>query len=247
MMEYDSQKIEKMAAAADILHKIFKELINKAKERVSLNEIDQLAEELSEKYEVIPAFKGYEGFPKSVCVGVNDIVVHGIPDDYVLKNGDIVSIDFGIKYKDVFSDCAVTVIIGEVDKEVRKFVETTKKAVLNAIKQAVPGKHIGDISNAMQTTVEKEGYSVVRDMVGHGVGYELHEEPEVPGFGEKGRGEKLYRGQTLAIEAIINMGKPQITISREDGWTSRTKDGMLSALFEHTVVVDKTPRILTKW
>lgn len=246
-MKYDSAKIEKMSVAADILHKIFKELISKAKEGVSLNEIDQLAEDLCMKYAVIPAFKGYEGFPKCVCVGVNDIVVHGIPDEYILKNGDIVSIDFGIENEGVFSDCAVTVIVGEVSEEVRKFVETTKKAVLNAVKEAVPGKRTGDIGNAIQETVEKEGYSVVREMVGHGVGYQLHEDPYIPGYGRRGTGEKLYRGQTLAIEAIINMGKPQIKISKEDGWTSRTKDGMLSALFEHTVVVDKTPRILTKW
>jgi methionyl aminopeptidase len=178
---------------------------------------------------------------------VNSVVVHGIPDDYVLKKGDIVGIDFGIKYQDVFSDCSVTVTIGEVPKDVKNFVETTKRAVLNAIAQAVPGNCTGDIGNAIQTTVEKQGYSVVREMVGHGIGYQLHEDPYIPGFGQKGHGDKLYRGQTLAIEAIINMGGPEIVISRDDGWTTWTKDGMLSALFEHTVVVDNTPRILTKW
>jgi methionyl aminopeptidase len=246
-MKYDAVKIEKMAKAADILHLIFKELVAKAKEGVSLTEIDQLAEQLSHKHNVIPAFKGYEDYPASTCIGVNNVVVHGIPDDYVLKSGDIVGIDFGIKYQDVFSDCSVTITIGEVPKDVKNFVETTKRAVLNAIAQAVPGNRTGDIGNAIQTTVEKQGYSVVKEMVGHGIGYQLHEDPYIPGFGQKGHGDKLYRGQTLAIEAIINMGSPEIVISRDDGWTTWTKDGMLSALFEHTVVVDNTPRILTKW
>jgi methionyl aminopeptidase len=247
MNQYDGKKIEKMAKAADILHLIFKELVAKAKEGVSLLEIDDLAQELCVKYKVIPAFLGYEDFPAAVCIGVNDVVVHGIPDEYVLKSGDIVSIDFGIKYQDVFSDCSVTVAVGEVPASVKNFIETTKQSVLNGIKQAIPGNFTGDIGNAMQTTVEKQGYSVVREMVGHGIGYSLHEEPYIPGFGSKGSGERLYKGQTIAIEAIINMGSPEIVISKEDGWTTWTKDGMLSALFEHTVVVDTTPRILTKW
>jgi methionyl aminopeptidase len=247
MSGYDPKKIEKMTRAGEILHMIFKELVAKAKEGVSLIEIDDLANDLCRENKVTPAFKGYEEFPASVCIGVNDVVVHGIPDDYVLKNGDIVSIDFGIKYQDVFSDCSVTVVIGEVSPAVKNFIETTKRSVLNAISMAIPGNHVGDIGNAIQTTVEKQGYSVVREMVGHGIGYALHEEPYIPGFGNKGQGEKLYKGQTIAIEAIINMGSPEIVISRDDGWTTWTKDGMLSALFEHTVVVDNTPRILTKW
>ncbi len=246
-MKVDSEKIEKMAKAGQIHHEIFKVISSMPKAGVSLLEIDRKAEELCKEYGVLPAFKGYDGFPASVCVGVNDIVVHGIPNEYVLKDGDIVSLDFGIKYEDVFSDCAVTVIVGEVDESVRKFVETTKKAVLNAVKEAKPGKFTGDIGYAIQSTVEKEGYSVVREMVGHGVGRHLHEDPYVPGYGQKGQGNKLYEGQTLAIEAIVNMGSPDIVISEEDGWTTWTKDGMLSALFEHTVVVGRNPRILTKW
>ena len=229
--------------AASILQVVCKE----AKQNVSLLELDEIAEQLCYENEVIPAFKGYEGFPNTLCVGVNDIVVHGIPNEYKLQSGDIVSFDFGIKYKKVFSDTAYTIIIGEVSDEITKFVQTVEKAMYKGIAQAIPGNRVGDISNAIQSTVENRGYSVVREMVGHGVGYALHEEPFVPGYGSKGKGEKLYEGQSLAIETIINMGKSAIEISGSDGWTSRTKDGSLSALFEHTVIVKKKPEILTKW
>ncbi|MBI2357156.1 type I methionyl aminopeptidase [Candidatus Dojkabacteria bacterium] len=243
----DKVKIKRMKEAADILSPILREISDASVEGVNLLELEDLAIQLCRQYKVKPAFKGYEGYPAALCLGVNDVVNHGIPYDYELKNGDILGIDMGVKYQSVYSDCAVTVTIGEVSDEVKKFLETTKQAVLNGIKQAKPGNTVGDIGYAMQTTVEKEGYSVVKEMVGHGVGYELHEEPYIPGYGRKGDGEKLYKGQTIAIEAIINQGRPEIKISRKDGWTASTKDGMLSALFEHTVVVDDNPRILTKW
>ena len=247
-MQYvDIDKIEKMQKAADILSNILARLKVEAKEGVSLLELDKIAQDMCYENNSIPAFKGYEGFPNSLCVGVNDVVVHGIPDKYRLQNGDIVSLDMGVKLDGVYSDSAITLIIGEVPVEVKKFVETVKESLMKGISQAKPGKHVGDIGNAMQTVIENAGYSVVKEMVGHGIGYKLHEEPYIPGYGEKGSGEKLYEGQTLAIEAIMNMGEPDIYISREDNWTSRTKDGMLSALFEHTVVVGKNPRILTRW
>ncbi len=243
----DIDKIEKMTEAGVILSDINRELREMTKVGVSLLEIDDKANELCKKYDVIPAFKGYDGFPKSVCVGVNDGVVHGIPDEYVLKDGDIVSLDMGIKYKGVYSDSAITVGVGKISDVAQRLMEATKQSVLNGIKEARPGNRVGDISAAMQETVEREGFSVVREMVGHGVGYELHEEPYIPGYGHPGTGEKLYEGQTLAIEAIINEGTPDIVISKKDGWTSTTKDGKLSALFEHTVVVSKEPLVLTKW
>lgn len=243
----DIDKIEKMRKAGEILSVILADISSMAKPGVSLLEIDNRAEELCKQYDVKPAFKGYDGFPKTVCVGVNDVVVHGIPNEYILKEGDIVSLDMGIKYKGVFSDSAVTVGIGKISDIAQKLINATKQAVLNGIKEAKPGKRVGDIGYAMQTTVEKQGFSVVVEMTGHGVGYELHETPFIPGYGERGTGERLYEGQTLAIEAIINEGKPDIRISREDGWTSTTKDGKLSALFEHTVVVGKEPLVLTKW
>lgn len=244
---YDVDKIEKMKKAGIILSDILKELRAITKEGVSLIEIDQRAEELCKEYDVLPAFKGYEGFPKTVCVGVNNVVVHGIPDGYVLKSGDIVSVDMGVKYEGVFSDSAITIGIGKISKNAQSLMDATMQSVLNGIKEAKPGKRVGDIGYAMQKAVEDRGFSVVREMTGHGVGYELHEEPYIPGYGDKGTGERLYEGQTLAIEAIINEGKPDIYISREDGWTSTTKDGKLSALFEHTIVVGKEPMILTHW
>lgn len=243
----DVDKIEKMKKAGDILSQILGEISKMAGVGVKLIDIDTKAENLCKEFNVKPAFKGYEGFPKTVCVGVNDIVVHGIPDEYELKSGDIVSLDMGIKYLDIFSDSAVTVAIGKVSSEALRLMEVTKRAVLNGVKEAKPGKRVGDIGYAMQKTVEEAGFSVVEEMVGHAIGYDLHEEPYIPGYGEKGTGEKLYEGQTLAIEAIVNEGRPEILISREDGWTSRTKDGKLSALFEHTVVVAKNPVILTRW
>jgi len=244
---YDKVKIKRMQVAGDILSAILKELQEAAVVGTNLLELEYLANELCSNYKVKPAFKGYEGYPAALCLGVNDVVNHGIPYDYELEDGDIIGIDMGIKYQNVYSDCTYTVMVGNVSEETKKFVETTKQAVMNAIKFAKPGNTVGDLGYAMQSTVEAQGYSVVKEMVGHGIGYELHEDPYIPGYGEKGEGEVLEKGQTIAIEAIINQGSPKILISKEDGWTSFTKDGMLSALFEHTVVVDDSPKVLTKW
>lgn len=248
MRNFDIEYRNKLMRKAGVIAaSILQEVCSKATVGVSLLELDELAESLCYKNDVIPGFKGYEGFPNTLCVGVNDVVVHGIPDNYRLKSGDIVSLDFGLIYKKVYSDTAYTVMIGEVDPETTKFVDTVEKSLYKGIEQAVTGNRVGDIGSAIQSTVEAQGYSVVREMVGHSVGYELHEEPFIPGYGTQGKGEKLYEGQTLAIETIINQGKPAITISKKDGWTSKTKDGKLSALFEHTVIVGKKPEILTLW
>lgn len=243
----DEVKIAKMRIAGKILSDVMEEMKPAIKIGATLNEIDDVAEQACIKRGVLPAFKGYEGFPKTVCFELNDIVVHGIADDYALKDGDKIGIDMGVKYQDVYSDASFTLLIGNATKEAKRFVETTKQALYAGIREARPGHTVGDIGYAIQHTVEKEGYSVVREMVGHGIGYDLHEEPYIPGYGEKGEDEELYDGQTIAIEAIINQGKPGIIISKKDGWTTRTKDGMLSALFEHTVVVGKIPEILTRW
>lgn len=245
--EYDVEKIMKMKEAAKICSNIFQSVVNSAEEGISLKYLDSIAEKECVAHSVIPAFKGYEGFPSSICTGVNDIVVHGIPDDYVLENGDIVSIDFGIKYKDVFSDMAITLGIGNIHEQARKLLDATKKALFAGISAAKVGNSVGDIGNAMESVVKKNGFSVVKEMVGHGIGYNLHEEPNIPGYGRKGTGERLYKGQTIAIEAIVNEGSPEILISSDDNWTTFTEDGMLSALFEHTVVVDDKPTILTAW
>ncbi len=245
--KYDTDKIEKMREAGVICSRILKQLQDQVAIGVALIEIDQLAEELCRKEKVIPAFKGYGGFPAVICAGPNDIVVHGIPDDYRLQSGDILSIDFGIKYEGVFSDTSVTLPLGEVTKQAQRLIDVTKEATLAGIREARPGNHVGDIGFAMQNVIESNGFSVVKEMVGHGIGRELHESPYIPGYGNKGKGEKLERGQTLAIEAIVNQGSDQIFISSDDGWTSYTEDGMLSALFEHTIVVDEEPEILTAW
>jgi methionyl aminopeptidase len=243
----DEVKIAKMRIAGRILSEILEEIKPHIKVGVTLNELDDIAEQGCIKRGVLPAFKGYEGYPKTVCFELNDIVVHGIADDYALKDGDKLGVDMGVKYEDVYSDASFTVLIGEASKETKKFIETTKQALYAGIREAKIGNTVGDIGWAIQHTVEKEGYSVVREMVGHGIGYELHEEPYIPGYGEKGEDEELYDGQTIAIEAIINQGTKDIVISKKDGWTTRTKDGKLSALFEHTVVVGKIPEILTRW
>lgn len=181
-----------MEEAGVICSEILRNVLSKVSVGVSLIELDQYAEQLCIDNKVIPAFKGYEGFPATLCTGVNDVVVHGIPDDYVLEDGDVLSVDFGIKYKDVYSDTSYTVIIGEVSDEIKKFVNVVKDATLAGIANAKPGNHVGDIGHAMQEIVEKNGYSVVKEMVGHGIGYDLHEEPYVPGYGRKGKGQELY-------------------------------------------------------
>jgi len=242
-IEYRNKLMRKAGRiAADILQKVCSEAVA----GISLIELDDLAERLCYQNDVLPAFKGYLDFPNTLCVGVNDVVVHGIPDEYVLKDGDVVSLDFGIKYKKVMSDTAYTVIIGNASEDVKKFIKTVEESLYKGIKQAIPGNHVGDIGYAIQQTVEAKNYNVVREMVGHGVGYALHEEPYIPGYGKKGQDMKLYDGQTLAIEAIINKGGKEI-FTEDDGWTTKTQDGELSALFEHTIIVGEEPEILTRW
>ncbi len=248
-MKKDNQeiKIEKMTQSAQICSEIFDKVISEVKAGVSLKYLDEIAEYECKKHSVKPAFKGYGGFPATICTGVNDIVVHGIPDDYILVDGDIVSVDFGIKYEDVFSDMAKTLGIGTITPNAKKLLEATKEALFAGINAAKTGNTVGDIGNAIESVAKRNGFSVVREMVGHGIGYDLHEEPNIPGYGRKGSGDKLYSGQTIAIEAIINEGSPDIFVDSDDDWTTFTEDGMLSALFEHTVIVDNKPTILTAW
>lgn len=242
----DPEKIQKMREAGKICATILNELCVSAREGLSLIELDQLAEQLCNENGVRPAFKGFEGYPATINANVNDIVVHGIPDEYELQDGDLLGIDFGIEYKGVFSDASDTVIIGQGSPEMERLINITRTATMNGVSKAIPGGYVGDIGYAIQTTVEKAGYSVVREMVGHGIGHNLHEDPYIPGYGVPETGEKLYDGQTIAIEAIVNQGSPEILISADDNWTTFTEDGMLSALFEHTVVVGKKPEVLTQ-
>ncbi|NOU35618.1 MAG: type I methionyl aminopeptidase [Kiritimatiellaceae bacterium] len=208
-------------------------------------ELGNAAFELIHKLGGVSAFHGYHGFPGQICVSVNDEVVHGIPGKRVIKEGDIVSIDTGITFGGFIGDTAVTVAAGKIDGEKKKLLEVTKAALDAGIAKAVAGNRLGDISHAIQTVVEAAGFSVVREFVGHGIGRDMHEDPQIPNFGNPGRGPKLKAGMTLAIEPMVNIGGPKVEVL-EDKWTAVTKDGSASAHFEHTVAVGITaPEILT--
>ena len=241
----DAEKIERMRQGGVIIVKILKELVEAVTPGIKTKQLDTLAERLCKENHVRPAFKGYRKYPATICIGPEDIVVHGIPGNRVLNDGEIVSIDFGIIFNDVYLDMARTVPVGNVSEESAGFLKTCEEALVQGCLAARVGNTVGDIGYAINSVIESGGYSVVREMVGHGVGRKLHEDPMIPGFGKKGSGDALYEGQTLAIEAIINQGSSEIEISRDDGWTSWTKDGMLSALFENTVLVSKESEILT--
>lgn len=198
--------------------------------------LDKIAEEFIRDHGAVPGFLGYGGFPNTLCVSVNEQIVHGIPSNYELKDGDIVSIDCGTLKNGFNGDSAYTFCVGEVAYDVRRLLKTTKESLYLGIEQAVEGKRVGDISNAVQTYCEKKGYSVVRELCGHGVGKRLHEDPEVPNYGRRGCGPLLKSGMVIAIEPMINLGSRNIVIER-DGWTTRTRDRKPSAHFEHTVAV----------
>lgn len=230
-----------------VLAATMEKLIVATKAGVLTGELNVFAGELCSQYKVTPAFLGYRGYPANICIGVNDTVVHGIPSkNEILKKGDIVSLDFGIIHKDYYSDMAVTIGIGQISKAGQKLIQVTRDALNAGIKQATSGNTIGDIGFAIDSTVRKGGFSVVRQMVGHGIGQNLHEDPYVPGYGNKGEGQVLRDGMVIAIEAIINEGKEAINFL-EDGWTTKTADGKLSAIFEHTVAIGgRQAEILTK-
>ncbi len=203
---------------------------------ITTKKLDQIAEEFIKDNGGIPGFLGYQGYPNTLCVSVNSTVVHGIPSEYFLKEGDIVSVDCGVLMNSYYGDSAYTYMIGEVSTEVKSLLEVTKAALYKGIEKAIEGNRLGDISYAVQNHCERHGYSVVREMVGHGVGRKLHEKPEVPNYGKRGNGLILKKGLVIAIEPMINMGKKEI-FQTNDGWTIRTKDGKPSAHFEHTIAV----------
>lgn len=239
------RELELLKASGAIAGKIINKLRESIKPGMRTIEIDSLAEELVLKEKANPAFKGYRGFPASVCISVNEEIVHGIPGEKVLKEGDIVSIDLGVEYQGYFSDVAVTVPLGKVDAKTKKLVEVAKAALSEGIKQAQVEGRLSDISYAIQNYVERNGFSVVRQFVGHGIGSQLHEEPEIANFGSAGRGPVLRSGMVFAIEPMVNMGGWEAEIL-ENGWTAVTKDRQPSAHFEHTIAVtEKGPKILT--
>ena len=228
-----------------ILAEVIFELEKSVVPGITTAEIDRVAEDLISRRKVVPAFKGYRGFPAVACVSVNEEIVHGIPGSRMIKDGDNVSIDLGVNYRGYFSDAAVTVIAGTPLPDMARLVGVTRQALYEGIKAAMVGCRLGDVSHAIQKFVERNGFSVVREFVGHGIGRQLHEEPEVPNYGMPGRGPLLKEGMVLAIEPMVNMGTWRSEIL-DNGWTAVTGDRLPSAHFEHTVAVtDQGPEILT--
>jgi len=236
-----------MAQGGKILAATVDHLRSVVRAGLSTGELDQVAEDFIRSHEgATPAFKGLYGFPGSICTSINSEVVHGIPSrKRVLKDGDVISIDVGVGYKGYFTDSAVTVPVGEIDVETQRLLRVTQEALAAGIAAATPGNHIGDIGAAVQGVVEKAKFSIVRDLVGHGIGTDFHEEPQVPNYGKPKRREKLVPGLTIAIEPMVNAGSPA-TRQLSDKWTIVTVDGSRSAHFEHTVAItDSGPRVLT--
>ena len=233
-----AREIELMAEGGRILARTHETLQQAVRPGISTGDLDALAEDFIRSHEgATPAFKGLYGFPGSICASVNDEVVHGIPSrKRVLVEGDIIAIDIGVAYRGFYTDAANTVGVGEIPEQSRRLLEVTRQALAAGIAAAVPGNHIGDIGAAVQRVVEAAGFSVVRDLVGHGIGVEFHEEPQVPNFGKPRRGTKLVPGLTIAIEPMVNIGTPN-TRTLPDRWTVVTADGKRSAHFEHTVAI----------
>lgn len=241
-------EIEQMRLPCRIVFTILEEMSEQVAPGISTADLDAYAERRCRELGVKPAFKGYQGFPASVCISVNDEVVHGIPSPKrVLKAGDIVGLDFGVVSKDGwFGDSARTVAVGEIDSSLRQLLEVTEKSLHNGIAQAVVGGRLFDIGHAIESTVKPYGYGIVREFVGHGIGRSLHEDPQVPNFGAKGKGLELREGMVLAIEPMITAGNRSVKVLA-DGWTAVTQDGSYAAHFEHTLAITASgPRILTQ-
>ena len=239
-------EIEKARASNRIVAEVLSKLRERVRPGVRTRDLDKFAEEIAEKKGAKPAFKGYNGFPYALCVSVNEVVVHGMPSERILEEGDIVGLDFGVYYQGFFGDATVTLPVGKVTEKASRLMQITEQSLYAGIAQAKDGNRLGDISAAVQDMVEDAGYSIVRDFVGHGIGKNLHEDPQIPNFGEKGRGIELRSGMILAIEPMVNEGKYKVQIL-PDGWTVVTKDGSLSAHFEHSVAItDNGPEILSK-
>jgi methionyl aminopeptidase len=244
------EEIEIMRAANVIVAEVLAELRAAVRPGVTTADLDRIAEELTRKKGAIPAFKGYSVagrvYPASLCASINDEVVHGIPSSSrPLREGDIIGLDYGVVYKGYYGDSAITVPVGAVSAEAEELMRTTREALEAGIEAARPGRRLGDVSSAIQTHAESRHFSVVRDFVGHGIGKRLHEDPQVPNFGQADRGIRLREGMVLAIEPMLNVGGPEVEL-KEDGWTAITSDGSLSAHFEHSIaIVEGGPYVLS--
>ena len=245
-------EVEIMEQANSIIHEIHDALIERVAPGVTTADLDRFAEERCRAAGAVPAFKGYphrgdgNDFPGTICASVNDEVVHGIPSSkVVLQDGDIISVDMGVLYKGYYGDAARTFPVGTISDEARRLLQVTQESLDKGVAQARPGNRVSDIGHAIQTHVEANGFSVVREFVGHGIGANLHEDPQVPNFGKPGRRERLVPGMVLAIEPMVNAGGPEVMISAQDGWTARTRDQQLSAHFEFSVAITEDgPHVL---
>ena len=240
-----AREIEIMRQAGRIVATVLAELKSQVKPGMKTRELDKIAERETEKLGAVPSFKGYHGYPASVCVSINDEIVHGIPGDRIMNEGDIVSIDFGAIYNDFQGDSAITVAVGTITTEAEKLLEATEGSLMAGIQAAHAGARLGDISAAIQDYAESRGYGVVREYTGHGIGRDMHEDPQIPNFGMPGQGPLLKTGMTFALEPMVNIGDWRTRVE-DDNWTVRTSDGSLSAHFEHTIVItDNGSEILT--
>jgi methionyl aminopeptidase len=240
-------ELEAMREGGRITAACLRMLSGSVRPGVTTRELDSLAEEFIHDHGGRPEFKGYQGFPASICASPNAMIVHGIPGPYRLKEGDLISLDVGVRYEGFVTDSATTVAVGEVPRETTRLLETTRRALEAATEQARPGNHLGDIGHAIQSLAESRGYGVVRDLVSHGVGRKMHEDPQIPNYGRPGTGPRLLSGMTFAIEPMITLGSYEIRLSEWDGWSIYTADGSLAAHFEHTIAVtDEGPWMLTQ-
>ena len=241
------EEIDRMAAAGAILVRTLKLIEGKVREGVTTKELDEAAERFIRSQGAVPAFKGYRGFPGSLCISPNSMVVHGIPGSYRLERGDVLSVDVGVVKDGWVADAARTFAVGQVSAVAHKLLDVTEASLFDAVEQCRPGNRLGDVSHAVQTRVEGEGLSVVRSLVGHGIGRDMHEDPQVPNFGEPGKGPLLEEGMVLAVEPMVTAGRHPVRMG-DDGWAIFSQDGSLAAHFEFTVAVTaQGPRVLTPW
>jgi methionyl aminopeptidase len=240
-----AREIERIAAAGALVAETIAHVGSQLEPGVTTDELDAAADAFIRERGGLPTSAGYKGYPKAICISANEVVVHGIPGPYAVADGDVVTIDVGVTLDAYIADSAYTFAVGEVDTEAQRLLDVAQEALAAGIAEARHGNRVGDIAHAVQTVVEDAGFSVVRSLVGHGVGRYYHEDPHIPNFGEPGRGPRLSEGMTIAIEPMITAGGPDITVA-DDGWTISTADGSLSAHFEHTVaILPDGPRILT--
>jgi methionyl aminopeptidase len=243
---YTEKEIKIMAEGGKILAKIIKEIPKHVKPGITTKELDKVAAGLIFSYGAEPAFMGFNNYPAVLCTSLNEEIVHVVPSERTLKNGDVLKLDLGIRYRGYCTDIAITIPIGKISKEAKKLIKITKKSLEIAIKQCQPGKHLGDIGFVIQGYVEKNKFNVIRDLVGHGIGRSVHEDPQIPNYGKQGEGEKLKEGMVLALEPMVSIGNYKIE-KCADGFGYRAKNRSLTAHFEHTIAITKTgPKVLTK-